>query len=88
MRLLLCTALALLAGIAPGARAQTSPDPNANVRPIRIVSPEAREPIRLERVDVRTEIVGRQAQTRVELTLSNPNDRALEGELQFPLGEG
>jgi tetratricopeptide (TPR) repeat protein len=88
MRLLICTALALLAGIAPGARAQTSIDPNANVRPVRIVSAEAREPIRLERVDVRTEIVGRQAQTRVELTLRNPNDRVLEGELQFPLGEG
>ena len=88
MRLLICTALALLAGIAPGARSQTSLDPNANVRPIRIVSAEAREPIRLERVDVRTEIVGRQAQTRVELTLRNPNDRVLEGELQFPLGEG
>ncbi len=88
MRLLLCSALALLAGIAPGAHSQTSPDPNANVRLIRIVSAEAREPIRLERVDVRTEIVGRQAQTRVELTLRNPNDRVLEGELQFPLAGG
>lgn len=87
MRLLLCTALALLAGIAP-ARAQTTLDPNANVRPIRIVSADAREPIRLERIDVRTEIVGRQAQTRVELTLRNPNDRVLEGELQFPLADG
>lgn len=88
MRLLICTALALLAGITPGTRAQTSPDPNANVRPIRIVSAEAREPIRLERVDARTDIVGRHAQTRIELTLRNPNDRVLEGELQFPLGDG
>jgi Ca-activated chloride channel family protein len=88
MRLLLCTALALLAGIAPGARSQTSFDPNANVRPIRIVSAEAREPIRLERVDLRTEVVGRHAHTRVELTLRNPNDRVLEGELQFPLADG
>ncbi len=88
MRLLLCSALALLAGIAPGAHSQTPPDPNANVRPIRIVSAEAREPIRLERVDVRTELVGRHAHTRVELTLRNPNDRVLEGELQFPLADG
>lgn len=88
MRLLICTALALLAGIAPGARSQTSPDSNPNVRPIRIVSGQAREPIRLERVDVRTAIVGRQAQTRIELTLRNPNDRVLEGELQFPLAGG
>ena len=91
MRLILCTALALLAGIAPGARAQTTFDPNANAdanfRPIRIVSAQAREPIRLERVDVRTEIVGRHAHTRVELTLRNPNDRVLEGELQFPLAD-
>ena len=89
MRLLLCAALALCAGLAPGARAQAIPfDPNSNVRPIRIVSGQALEPIRLERVDVRTEIVGRHAQTRVELTLSNPNDRVLEGELQFPLADG
>ncbi|HKW82331.1 MAG TPA: VIT domain-containing protein, partial [Burkholderiaceae bacterium] len=88
MRLLICTALALLAGIAPGARSQTTLDPNTNVRPIRIVSAEAREAIRLERVDVRTEIVGRHAQTRIELTLRNPNDRVLEGELQFPLADG
>jgi len=94
MRLLICTALALLAGIAPAARSQGAPDPsanpnaNANVRPIRIVSAEAREPIRLELVDVRTQIVGRQAQTRIELTLRNPNDRVLEGELQFPLADG
>ncbi len=56
--------------------------------PPRIVVPEARVPIRLQRVSVQAEVLGRAAQTRVELVFFNPNDRQLEGELQFPLRDG
>ncbi|MGL5001976.1 MAG: VIT domain-containing protein [Casimicrobium sp.] len=44
--------------------------------------------IELKRVDIRSEVFGAYAWTRVELALSNPNARQLEGELQFPLLDG
>ena len=50
--------------------------------------PEARQPVSLERVTVSADIVGTLARSRIELVLHNPNERALEGELQFPLLEG
>jgi tetratricopeptide (TPR) repeat protein len=56
--------------------------------PARMVVPEARLPVQLRHVDVRTGIVGLAATTRVELEFHNPNARVLEGELQFPLLEG
>jgi hypothetical protein len=49
---------------------------------------DARLPVRLESVDLRAEVVGHAVSTRVELVFRNPNDRVLEGELQFPLREG
>lgn len=74
-----------------GAHAQTEPTAPAFaprvVRPwLRV--PEAKEPIQLQRVQVRTEWMGSSAETRLELTFYNPNAQALEGELQFPLREG
>ncbi len=54
----------------------------------RLVVPEARLPIQLARVQVNAEIVGLAARTRVEMEFHNPNERALEGELQFPLRPG
>jgi tetratricopeptide (TPR) repeat protein len=51
-----------------------------------IVAPEARIPIEIRRVDVRAEIAGLQARTRIELEVLNRNGRELEGELQFPIG--
>ncbi len=50
--------------------------------------PEARQPVSLERVTVSADIVGTLARSRIELVLHNPNERALEAELQFPLLEG
>src|SRR5262249_51207288 len=37
---------------------------------------------------IRAEVQGRYALTEVELTFRNPNNRVLEGELQFPLPDG
>lgn len=54
----------------------------------RIVAPEARLAIELARVQVDAEVVGLAARTRVEMELRNPNERVLEGELQFPLRPG
>lgn len=56
--------------------------------PTRLVVPDARLPIRLERVLVQAEVLGAAAHTRIEMVFYNPNLRALEGELQFPLLDG
>jgi len=53
-----------------------------------VVAQPAEEPVRLESVRVRTEVVGALAQTDVEMVFRNPNARVLEGELQFPLLDG
>jgi len=54
----------------------------------RLVVPGARLPMRLEKVDVKAEVLGNVAHTRIEMVFYNPNTRVLEGELQFPLLEG
>ncbi len=63
------------------------PQPLPPARP-RMVVAEARLPIQVVRVRVDAEIVGRVARTRIEMEFRNPNDRVLEGELQFPLRPG
>lgn len=82
-RLALCLPLALacLAGQAQDRRPMPPQPPLLRV-------PEARLPIELERVRVDAQVVGLAAQTRVEMEFRNPNDRVLEGELQFPLQPG
>lgn len=87
-------ALGLLAAGAPNAQAQPTHalSPHSRLRPIVpapvLLVPEARQPVQLARVQVDAEIVGLAARTRVELEFRNPNERALEGELQFPLRPG
>lgn len=56
--------------------------------PISIDIGKVGKPIRLQSLDIRSEIVGGLARTRVEMLFANPNDRVLEGELQFPLLAG
>lgn len=46
------------------------------------------EPVRVHSASVQAEVAGHAAQMRVELVFFNPNGRVLEGELQFPLGDG
>jgi len=70
-----------------GTPAQTNQRPLPEPIP-RLLVRDARLPVRLEAVDLRAEVVGHAVSTRVELVFRNPNDRVLEGELQFPLREG
>ena len=48
----------------------------------------ADRPVKLRALAIATEIAGPLARTTVEMTFYNPNNRVLEGELQFPLLEG
>ncbi len=73
------------------AQAQTQTiaiDPRPLPAPIRIDIGKSGQPIELKSLDMRAEIIGGMARTRVEMLFSNPNDRILEGELQFPLLAG
>ncbi len=66
-------------------------DPNriaAIVAPPLIQSQDAKTPIGLRSATMAVETDGGLARTIVQLTLFNPNDRVLEGTLQFPLQPG
>ena len=52
------------------------------------LSDTAAQPVRLAAMKVEAQVVGHLAKTTVELTFRNPNNRILEGELQFPLLDG
>lgn len=54
----------------------------------RVVAADARLPIQIVKVLVEVEIIGGSSLTRVQLEIRNPNERVLEGELQFPLRAG
>jgi len=58
--------------------------PSIHVKNLR----QQESPVRISDVKIETRIVGALATTKVEMTFYNPNDRILEGELQFPLAEG
>ncbi len=75
--------LAVLAGLAAMPASALSP----MRRPI-MVAPAASLPIQMREVKITTSIAGALAETRVEMVFFNPNNRQLEGELQFPLMEG
>lgn len=49
---------------------------------------DARQPVRLTALHVQGQVVGDVARTTLELHFFNPNDRVLEGQLQFPLLPG
>ena len=63
----------------------TPPLPQDWQPPRIVLATPARIPIRLDSVRIDAEIHGNQALTQVELVFFNPNDRVLEGDLQFPL---
>lgn len=81
-------ASATLAGLMTTTAMAQDARPTPPLPPIRIQSPEARWPVRVQRVVVQTDIVGLAAATRVELELFNPNPQDLVAEVQFPLLEG
>lgn len=93
--LMLFTIVGLAGAVPAMALSTVAPPPPAQARqlpppppPVRILSPDAREPVRVQQATVRAEIVGLSVATRIELTLFNPNPTLLSGELQFPLAEG
>src|SRR2546425_8615936 len=56
--------------------------------PVIAIAGPVERPVVLQSVKVDAEIAGSVALTRVEMVFFNPNRRALEGELQFPLLDG
>ncbi|MDR1613004.1 MAG: hypothetical protein LBT97_09510, partial [Planctomycetota bacterium] len=54
----------------------------------RLRTPGAERPVRLQSLAVRAELRGGFAEIGLDMLFSNPNDRVLEGELQFPLLPG
>lgn len=56
--------------------------------PLRFLVPEAKLPVQIASVSVRAELAGSLARTELELVLRNPNERVLEGTLEFPLQDG
>lgn len=81
----------LLGQAAPAAQAQRARDrlaESAIVAPPLIVSRDAEIPVGLRAASVNVETDGSLARTTLLLTLYNPNDRLLEGTLEFPLQQG
>ena len=85
-------ALAMIAGVAAsGAFAQPQqqvlPPPPA-WRPPLLQVQGAERPVRLDALKIEVEVAGGVAETRVQMVFFNPNERTLEGKLQFPLAPG
>lgn len=82
-------AAALVAVIAGTPLAWAQPSAAPPVRQVELFVPRGADesllPVRLEAVRVTAELVGSVAKSTVEMTVHNPNNRVLEGELRFPL---
>ena len=74
-----------LSFVVPAPRAQ-----NVTAPPLIRIGSDARglQPVRLQSAKVHVDVAGRLARTTLTLTLHNPNDRVLEGTLEFPLAPG
>ncbi|MBX3626077.1 MAG: DUF2135 domain-containing protein [Rhizobacter sp.] len=84
-----CLSALVGACAAPGALALAPPVRPFEPSVLRMrLQDNAAEPVRVMSASVHAEVVGHAAQMRVELVFFNPNGRVLEGELQFPLGDG
>lgn len=81
-------ASATSAAAPPAGRRHVLPDPMPMPAPQLVVANPGEQAVLLRSVRVHAEIVGRIAQTDVEMVFFNPNGRVLEGELQFPLLDG
>lgn len=65
-----------------------APPPERWTRPQLTVAAGADLPVRLQQVAVQSTVRGRLAVTEISMSFYNPNNRILEGELQFPLLDG
>lgn len=78
-RLYMLTAFVLAAQFGDGVAADVPP---------LMATIDAEVPVRLQSVRIHAEIAGGMVETSVQMMFFNPNGRALEGQLQFPLLEG
>lgn len=78
---------AAVAQRAPRSIDRPQPEP-ALIAPPLIVSPGAAVPIGLRSASLEVETNGGLSRSTLQLTLDNPNDRLLEGTLEFPLQPG
>ena len=79
----------LVLALATAAIAQRHATPvQAITAPPLLQSTDGKQPVRLSAADVAIETSGSLARTTLLLTVANPNDRVLEGTLQFPLQPG
>lgn len=86
--LLVVAAMTVAFGLSVDTAAQRAhPDVALRPQPL-VIAPDAKTPIRLESAAVAVEAIGSMARTTLLLTLRNPNDRQLEGSLEFPLQPG
>jgi Ca-activated chloride channel homolog len=85
------TGLLLSQTMTPPAQAQRVTEPMATTAitaPPLISAPDAEIPVGLRSASMQVETDGGLARTTLLLTLYNPNDRQLEGDLEFPLQPG
>ncbi|QII28957.1 DUF2135 domain-containing protein [Stenotrophomonas maltophilia] len=83
-----CTVLLLALATWPASpQATRRPAPPMTSTPL-LIAPAAEQPVQLRQARIEGEVQAGIAQTRITLEFHNPNQRVLEGELQFPLGEG
>jgi Ca-activated chloride channel homolog len=80
-------ALPALAPVLAQDGARRAPPPRAFPAPILVVQ-GAETPVRLQAAGIDVDVGAGMAATTIELAFRNPNGRALEGELQFPLAPG
>ena len=67
------------------APAPVTPPPSPPPGLFQLSVPGAEQPVRLQSIAVRSEIRDGFAETTLDMVFRNPNNRVLEGELQFPL---
>lgn len=99
--MIVALALALGIGCTQTSRAQSTTSPQKTIvtpevppsllRPILpplVRVGKAEQAIQLDRLEINTVIAGSMAQTSVTMVFYNPNNRVLEGNLEFPLHDG
>jgi Ca-activated chloride channel homolog len=79
--------LLLFAGFAP-AQTQIATSPPPRPLPPLIETIKGEQPIELQSLSIQSNISGGLAETTIRMSFYNPNTRALEGNLQFPLLDG